>query len=162
MKESKLASARITVAFFSFSSFFACTTLCNRQSFLFNIWKTQISGGEDWSQGLRVILPRAMQSRTAHTKGVIFHRILDMYLQRRYHKHKQDALQHNYRQAKKYIFLVYILGALSKCKEQKLKVFTCINPCKANILRDPNTNYWKEIQWSSFCITDRIENNWLL
>jgi len=30
----------------------------DRQTFLFNIWKNQISGGEEWSQGLGVILPR--------------------------------------------------------------------------------------------------------
>ena len=29
--------------------------------FLFNIWKNQISGGGEWPQGLRVILPREIQ-----------------------------------------------------------------------------------------------------
>jgi len=38
---------------------------------------------------------------TKRTRHVTFHRILDMYLHRREHKQKQDALQHNYRQAEK-------------------------------------------------------------
>ena len=33
---------------------------CHRETFLFNIWKNQISGGE-WLQGLRVILLREIQ-----------------------------------------------------------------------------------------------------
>jgi len=38
-------------------SIIAC---CHRQTFLFNIWKYQISE-EEWLQGLRVILPREVQ-----------------------------------------------------------------------------------------------------
>jgi len=38
---------------------------------------------------------------TKRTRHVTFHRILYMYLHRREHKQKQDALQHNYRQAEK-------------------------------------------------------------
>ena len=33
----------------------------DRQTFLFNIWKNQISGRGEWPQGLRVILPREIQ-----------------------------------------------------------------------------------------------------
>ena len=31
--------------------------MTDRQIILFNIWKNQISGGGEWPQGLRVILP---------------------------------------------------------------------------------------------------------
>jgi len=47
-----------------------------------------------------------------------------------------------------------ILGALSKGKEQRLKASTTTNPCKANVLRDPNPNYRDDVEISSFCITD--------
>jgi len=46
-----------------------CTTFVvfdmqtDRQTFLFNIWKNQISRGGEWSQGLRVILPRSIVNK---------------------------------------------------------------------------------------------------
>ena len=52
----------------------------DRQIILFNIWKNQISGGGEWPQGLRVILPLETQSNcTDETQVQLLKRRLKVY-----------------------------------------------------------------------------------
>jgi len=60
----------------------------DRQTFLFNIWNNQISGGREWPQCLRIMLPREVQAEL-HRRRVIIYRILYI--------HQQRWCRHNHR-----------------------------------------------------------------
>jgi len=51
-----------------FSTFCSYRVTVDRQTFLFNIWKSQMSGGGDWPQGLRVTLLRKCTLRVCKWK----------------------------------------------------------------------------------------------
>jgi len=114
----------------------------DRQTILFNIWQNQISGGGQWPQGLRVILPLETQSNCSEETQVqllrrrptVYKFHIDLLISTKWCRHilrtcnQKDAEQHNCSsQADNLIFII--------CED---------------------------VQLNSFCVTYKIGNMWLV